>query len=78
MEALDEEITKLNAEIADYWVEYKAASSEARKDKLLDTITSRSRNLDRFLDEKAARRAAAIAGIKSLIDVLLFHLNLIR
>jgi predicted nucleic acid-binding Zn-ribbon protein len=61
MDALDEEIAKLNAEIEGYEAEYATASSEARKDSLLQVITAASQNLT----ELEKQKTAATAGISS-------------
>jgi hypothetical protein len=62
MDALDEEIAALKAEIEGYKAEYATASSEARKDRLLDAITAARQNLKQLLDE---RKTVATAGIRS-------------
>jgi hypothetical protein len=61
MDALDEEIAALKATIKGYEAEYATASSEARKDRLLDAITAASQNLT----ELEKRKNAATAGMKS-------------
>ncbi len=61
MDPLDVEIAALKADIAGYEAEYETASSESRKDKLLDTITAARQNLT----ELEKRKTAATAGIRS-------------
>ncbi len=55
MATLAERITALEAEILSYKRDYDApATSEVRKEKLLDTITERGRTLNRLLEQQSA------------------------
>jgi hypothetical protein len=54
MATLDTRIFDLEEEIKGYVTDLKTASTEARKDLLLQTINSRTETLNRLLDEKKA------------------------
>jgi hypothetical protein len=54
MSILDEEISKLKVEIEEYKSDLKNATAEDRR-LLLQTITSRSENLNRLMDERKAQ-----------------------
>ena len=55
MASLDMRIADLEEEIEGYKAEYKTASSEAIKDRLRQTIITRTETLNSLLDEKKAQ-----------------------
>jgi len=64
--SLQERIASLEQEIADYRTAWINATSEERKDKLLDVIKSRNETLNKLLDESNyAKREANLAPIST-------------
>ena len=55
MASLDQEITLLKEQIQRYEAEHNTSSSEAIKDRPLQTINSARETLNRLLDEKKAQ-----------------------
>ena len=59
MSTLEDKIAALEAEIEGYRVRLEAATTEERKDRLLEVITAARNNLTELLKAQAASRAPA-------------------
>jgi len=62
MSTLEDKIAALEAEIEGYRVRLEAATTEERKDRLLEVITAARNNLTELLKAQAASRAPASTG----------------
>jgi pyrroloquinoline quinone (PQQ) biosynthesis protein C len=73
MSTLNDDVSALKAEIEGYKVRLEAATTEERKDRLLEIITETRKTLNKLLDAQAAASSAAVGASGKHLPPLCSH-----
>jgi hypothetical protein len=76
MATLEEEISALEAEIAEYRMEYQNATSEVRKDNLLQNITACRNNLTPLLQQRREQQQQQQQQLQGKTIILAYQFNI--